>query len=275
MQFGPSLDKSKIMGLVTGTGWNEFLELNRLAFSDALPRNSESRALGIAFRLIRKHYPHVQWIVSFADGAQCGDGTIYRASGFALTGIKKNNTIWELGGETFSRVSLTDPSSSSEKARAVDVASQRSRRFSRVSLTDTRRHGEFDRALRVTDIQLKTNPPEEVKRLSRVTATKAGNILSTGAASMSSFKEMGFRPIPGFQLRYIYFLDPSARERLTVSILPFSKIDEMGARMYKGKARAKQAMAEHPSEQRRRNTDPHAPNNDGPPGPPGRPISAS
>ena len=28
MQFGPSLDKSKIIGLVEGTGWYNFLELN-------------------------------------------------------------------------------------------------------------------------------------------------------------------------------------------------------------------------------------------------------
>ena len=89
MQFGPSLDKRKIQGLVTSTGWNDFLELNRMAFSERLPRNSESRALGVAFRLIKKHYPHVEWVVSFADGTQCGDGTIYRASGFVLTGIKK------------------------------------------------------------------------------------------------------------------------------------------------------------------------------------------
>lgn len=41
--------------------------------------------------------------------------------------------------------------------------------------------------------------------------------------------------IKGFQLRYIYFLNPAARQRLTVPILPFSKIDEMGAGMYKGK----------------------------------------
>ena len=27
MQFGPSLDKRKIQGLVSGTGWNEFIEL--------------------------------------------------------------------------------------------------------------------------------------------------------------------------------------------------------------------------------------------------------
>lgn len=54
MSFGPSLDKSKMQGLVAGTGWNEFLELNRMAFDDTLPRNSESRAISVAMRLIRK-----------------------------------------------------------------------------------------------------------------------------------------------------------------------------------------------------------------------------
>ena len=41
--------------------------------------------------------------------------------------------------------------------------------------------------------------------------------------------------LKGFQLRYVYFLNPEAKKRLTVPILPFSKIDEMGAGMYKGK----------------------------------------
>ena len=54
MSFGPSLDKSKIQGIVEGTGWNEFIELNRMAFDDVLPRNSESRAISIAMKLIRK-----------------------------------------------------------------------------------------------------------------------------------------------------------------------------------------------------------------------------
>ena len=84
MQFGPSLDRRKLLGLVEGTSWNGFLELNRLAFSDNLPRNSESRALGVALRLIRRQYPQIDWIVSFADATQCGDGTIYRAAGFVL-----------------------------------------------------------------------------------------------------------------------------------------------------------------------------------------------
>jgi hypothetical protein len=53
---------------------------------------------------------------------------------------------------------------------------------------------------------------------------------------MRQYVEAGFRPIPGFQLRYIYFLDPAARERLTVPILPYSEIERRGARMYKGQS---------------------------------------
>ncbi|MGF6425920.1 hypothetical protein [Bradyrhizobium elkanii] len=68
LTFGPSMDKGNILGLVRDTKWNGFLELNRLAFSEALPRNSESRALSIALRMIRKRYPHVEWVISFADG---------------------------------------------------------------------------------------------------------------------------------------------------------------------------------------------------------------
>ena len=93
MQFGPSIDKRKMQPLVSGTRWNDFIELNRMAFSDKLPRNSESRALSVAFRLMRKHYPNIEWVVSFSDATQCGDGTIYRASGFVLTGIKKNTSM--------------------------------------------------------------------------------------------------------------------------------------------------------------------------------------
>lgn len=54
MSFGPSLDKSKIMSLVRDTGWNEFLELNRMAFDDYLPRNAESYCIAKAIKLIKK-----------------------------------------------------------------------------------------------------------------------------------------------------------------------------------------------------------------------------
>lgn len=215
MQFGPSLDKRKIQGLVEGTPWNGFIELNRMAFSDRLPRNAESRCIAVAMRMLRAHAAHVQWVVSFADGAQCGDGTIYRASGFVLTGIRRNNSLWaapaEPGAapEVFSRTSLTDGSSRQQRAGAIAR-----RVFSRTSLTKADcpgRHAEAARAVGAGDLAM-----------------------SNGGASMRAFKAAGFTPIEGFQLRYLYFVDPTARERLTVPVLPFSTIDDAGARMYRG-----------------------------------------
>lgn len=93
MQFGPSINKQGTINLVKGTEWNGFIELNRMAFSELLPKNSESRCIAVALRLIKKHYPHIKWVISFADGCQCGDGTIYRASGFKLVGIAPNTAI--------------------------------------------------------------------------------------------------------------------------------------------------------------------------------------
>lgn len=96
ISFGSSLDKSKIIGLVNGTDWNGFLELNRMAFDEVLPKNSESRCLSICLKLIRKYNPHINWVISFADATQCGDGTQYRACGFILTGIKENHNLARL-----------------------------------------------------------------------------------------------------------------------------------------------------------------------------------
>ena len=44
---------------------------------------------------------------------------------------------------------------------------------------------------------------------------------------------IGAKKLNGNQLRYIYLIDKTCK--ITVPILPFSKIDEMGAGMYKGK----------------------------------------
>jgi hypothetical protein len=193
MQFGPSLDKRKVQGLVSGTRWDGFLELNRLAFSDRLPRNSESRAISVAMRLLRQHYPQVEWVISFADATQCGDGTIYRAAGFTLTKITKNSTLW--GGPNGEVIANATVNSSPLRGKGEVIAG--------------------------------------------VTLRKGAHILgeSNGAASMKRYRAAGWAPLPGFQLRYIYFLNPAARARLTCEEVPFARIAEMRASMYLGVAR--------------------------------------
>lgn len=172
LSFGPSIDKRRMAGLVAGSKLNEFIELNRMCLADWLPRNGESRSLAMAMRILRKRHPILRWVVSFADGCQCGDGTIYRASGFVLTGIKRNTSL------------LRAPDGTVVAKKALDH-----------------------------------------------TRTPDGRYLSALAAAD------GFEPLRGFQLRYVYFLDPAWRARLAVEEIPFSEIDKLGAGMYRGERR--------------------------------------
>ena len=191
LSWGNPLDKSKVINLVSGAKWNEMLELNRMAFDDYLPKYSESRCIAISIKLIKKNAPHIKWLLSYSDGTQCGDGTIYRASGFTLTQVNKNSTIWKTpSGLTFAGTSMTAKGKNASPIKVNEVKQD---------------------LYKTTGIWVK----------------------ETGASSMSGFRKLGCRPVEGFQLRYIYLIDKTCK--ITVPILPFSKIDEMGAGMYKGK----------------------------------------
>ena len=180
MSYGPPMDKRNVLKLVdsgkqnNNEKWNEMLELNRMAFDDYLPKYSESRCIAISIKLIKKNAPQIKWVLSYSDGTQCGDGTIYRASGFHLTQINKNSTIYKLAN---------------------------------------------------------------------------GEVVAKRGDSKYNFKDA--KAMVGFQNRYIYLIDKSCQ--ITVPILPFSKIDEMGAGMYNGEKislqkRKQQAAISHSGE---------------------------
>lgn len=191
MSYGPSLCKANMLGIVEGTKWNEFLELNRMAFDDYLPRNSESYCIGKSLRLIKKHAPQIKWVVSFADGCQCGDGTIYRASNFILTGIKEGTHFYRLpNGESYTALTM-------------------------------KLHGYSGQLTRVCSKEL----------FDKIVGTRVGN----SQCIDSLMEAIGATKLKGYSLRYMYFLDPKYKSRLTVPIIPFSQIDEYGAGMYKGK----------------------------------------
>jgi len=208
MQFGPSLDKRKIQGLVKDTAWHEFVELNRMAFSDALPRNSESRAIAIAMKLLRQHAPQVKWVVSFADATQCGDGTIYRASGFVLTSIRENENTW--------RLPTCSTGLSADDAKVFDVWAE--------SVGYHAHKMSLEGGVRPNALL------QRIKLMMR-------RYTNGATSSQSFFLHVGAARLIGYQLRYIYFIDPTYRARLNVPELPYSDIQRMGAGMYKGKTR--------------------------------------
>lgn len=63
-----------------GLAQHEALELRKMWFSDALPRNSESRALAIALKLIRRHFTGVAILLTYCDGEEAA--TAYKAAGW-------------------------------------------------------------------------------------------------------------------------------------------------------------------------------------------------
>ena len=119
LSYGSPMDKRKVLGLVSGTPWDGMLELNRMALGPACPRNSESRSLAVTARMLRAQYPRLEWLLSFADGTQCGDGTIYRAAGWLLTGIKRNNQVLVTpSGDIWTRMSISEAGAST-RSRAL------------------------------------------------------------------------------------------------------------------------------------------------------------
>lgn len=112
LQFGYAMNPASADSVVAGTGMNEYLELNRMWLADEASRNSESRALGAAIRLIRRVRPAVKWIQSFAD-ERCGlFGTVYQAAGFTFHG-EHRGIFWELDGDWYHNSLATNRKSAS------------------------------------------------------------------------------------------------------------------------------------------------------------------
>lgn len=203
LSYGGSVNKRALLLLVEKTEWNEFIELNRMAFDDYLPKNSESRCIAISIKLLKQNAPQLKWIISFADGTQCGDGTIYRASGFYLTNINNAVETYELPN--------------GERVQGFGI-----------------RTGGYCSWLKPF-----------------ISRQKFDELQKGGRKSKIILNYIGAKKINGNMLRYIYLLDKSCK--ITVPILPFSKIDEIGAGMYKGKRislqERKQAREVHVGEQ--------------------------
>jgi hypothetical protein len=108
IQCGEGVCSPCMAHIVEGTTAETYIEINRMAMSDALPRNSESRALSVLWRIIARERPAVEWVVSYSDATQCGDGAIYRAAGMLLTGCRPNTTLWRdtATGEVVSDVGM-------------------------------------------------------------------------------------------------------------------------------------------------------------------------
>lgn len=86
MQLGYGITphkKKHICKHITRTNYKEF---DRMWLSDDLSKNSESLVIGLLLRLIKKKYPKIRFIITYADGTVDNVGTIYQASNFIYLG---------------------------------------------------------------------------------------------------------------------------------------------------------------------------------------------
>jgi hypothetical protein len=116
LQFGYALNPARAGRIVAGTGNREYLELNRMWVSDTVPRNGESKAIAYAIRYIRRAYPQVGWIQSFAD-ERCGRyGVVYQACNFLYVGSHLTD-FYELDGQFYHKLLLTAHKKSGGRGR--------------------------------------------------------------------------------------------------------------------------------------------------------------
>lgn len=106
LQYGFAMNPASMGSVVTGTKIDEYLELNRMWFCDDSPPNAKTMAISYSIKYIKRKYPKIKWIQSFADERCKKFGIVYQAANFVYCG-EHTSSFWELDGETFHNSIMT------------------------------------------------------------------------------------------------------------------------------------------------------------------------
>lgn len=102
MVFGQPVGRSAAESISELITVKEVFELTRLYIHDGYGRNIESYCLSKAIQMLKKDFPHIRAIITYADNEQGHRGTIYQACGFYYQGnssiaLMPNFSISEVG----------------------------------------------------------------------------------------------------------------------------------------------------------------------------------
>jgi len=106
LQFGYAMNPASGCKVVKNTANDEYLELNRMWIYDVMPRNTESMVMSYSIKYIKKKYPKVNWIQSFADERCGGLGVVYQACNFKYYG-EHTSIFWEYAGQMYHNITMT------------------------------------------------------------------------------------------------------------------------------------------------------------------------
>ena len=82
--------------LVEGATPRDCATLVRVWLSDQLPRNSESKVIGVVLRALRRQ-TSLKFVLAYADPAAGHLGAIYQATGWVYTGLSSAMSLYDLG----------------------------------------------------------------------------------------------------------------------------------------------------------------------------------
>ena len=119
LQYGYAMNPASCGSVVDGTKQDEYLELNRMWLSDDIYiEYPESQAISMSISYIKKKYPKIKWIQSFADERCGGFGIVYQACSFSYYG-EHNSIFWEINGNIYHNSLMTRNPNLSKSAKFI------------------------------------------------------------------------------------------------------------------------------------------------------------
>ena len=106
LQYGFAMNPSSMDSVVEGTKIDEYLELNRMWFEDDSPPNCKSMSISYSIKFIKRKYPKIKWIQSFADERCKKFGIVYQAANFIYCGGHES-VFWEIDNDFYHNSLMT------------------------------------------------------------------------------------------------------------------------------------------------------------------------
>ena len=124
LQYGHLLNNNSVSSIVEGTKNGEACELNRMWLDDRAKRNSESKSISYSFKYLKRKYPNIKWVQSFADERCGGFGIVYQACSFNYFG-EHTSTFWELDGIVYHNSMMTSKKAGGKKYDLLQANKER------------------------------------------------------------------------------------------------------------------------------------------------------
>lgn len=124
LQFGYAMNPASQKSVVEDTEMDEYLELNRMWIQDDTTPYPESRAISYSIKYIKRKYPKIKWIQSFADERCKCFGIVYQAANFEYFGEHKA-IFWTLDNVIYHNSLMTRNPKLSKSAEVLQQGKDR------------------------------------------------------------------------------------------------------------------------------------------------------